>query len=81
MPKLLQLNVTANWGSTGKIAEGIGLAAMSHGWESLIAYGRMHNPSASELFKVGNQLDVYLHYAKNRIIDGEGLSRDRKSVV
>ncbi len=74
MPKLLQLNVTANWGSTGKIAEGIGLAAMSHGWESLIAYGRMHNPSASELFKVGNQLDVYLHYAKNRIIDGEGLS-------
>jgi hypothetical protein len=32
MPKLLQINVTANWGSTGKIAEQIGLKAMEHGW-------------------------------------------------
>lgn len=38
VPKLLQLNVTANWGSTGKIAEGIGQAAMARGWESTIAY-------------------------------------------
>lgn len=27
MPKLFQINVTANWGSTGKIAEQIGLCA------------------------------------------------------
>lgn len=72
MPKLLQLNVTANWGSTGKIAEGIGLAAMDRGWESAIAFGRMQNPSASQLIKVGTQRDVYLHYAVNRLFDGEG---------
>ena len=71
--KLLQLNVTANWGSTGKIAEGIGKAAMEAGWESAIAYGRYKRESESELIKVGNQADVYLHYAKNRIFDGEGL--------
>lgn len=70
---LLQLNVTANWGSTGKIAEGIGVSAIADGWESFIAYGRMMNPSKSKLLKVGNQLDVYLHYAKNRLLDGEGL--------
>lgn len=75
--KLLQLNVTANWGSTGKIAEGIGLAAMSRGWKSTIAYGRYMNPSQSQLVKVGNQLDVYAHYAKNRLIDGEGLGSRR----
>lgn len=28
---LLQINVTANWGSTGKIVEQIGLCAMAHG--------------------------------------------------
>ena len=28
MPTLLQINVTANWGSTGKIAEAIGQSAM-----------------------------------------------------
>lgn len=71
--KLLQLNVTANWGSTGKIAEGIGKAAMARGWDSTIAYGRYMNPSGSNLIKVGNQLDVYAHYAKSRLLDGEGL--------
>ena len=72
-PRLLQLNVTANWGSTGKIAEGIGLAAMARGWESVIAYGRYMNPSQSQLIKVGNKLDVYSHYAKAKLFDGEGL--------
>lgn len=71
--KLLQLNATANWGSTGKIAEGIGLAAMRRGWESAIAYGRYSNPSQSELIKVGDKWEVYGHYAKAKLLDGEGL--------
>ncbi len=70
---LLQINVTANWGSTGKIAEQIGLCAMKHGWESYIAYGRWCNPSNSHLIKVGNKLDMYMHYAEQRIRDNEGL--------
>lgn len=45
MPTLLQINVTANWGSTGKIAEQIGDCAISQGWRSYIAYGRMSNLS------------------------------------
>lgn len=77
MPKLLQINVTANWGSTGKIAEQIGLCAMSHGWESYIAYGRMMNPSKSKLIKVGSMVDVYEHYAESLILDNEGLASRR----
>lgn len=73
MPILLQINVTANWGSTGKIAEQIGLCAMKHGWESYIAYGRWCNPSKSHLIKVGNKLDMYMHYGEQRIRDNEGL--------
>lgn len=73
MKTLLQINVTANWGSTGKIAEQIGLCAMAHGWNSYIAYGRMMNPSQSHLVKIGNKLDTYLHYAEQRICDNEGL--------
>ena len=77
MPKLLQLNCTANWGSTGKIAEGIGLAAMKHGWESVIAYGRAMNTSQSHLVRVGSKTDVYLHYAGHRFFDREGLGSKR----
>ena len=74
MPKLLQINVTANWGSTGKIAEQIGLCAQSHGWESYIAYGREANPSKNILIKVGRMADVYEHYAENILLDNEGLA-------
>lgn len=70
--KLLQLNATANWGSTGKIAEGIGQAAIDRGWESYIAFGREYNQSASKLIKVGSQLDVYVHYAHSRFLNREG---------
>lgn len=74
MPTLLQLNVTANWGSTGKIAEQIGACAISHDWKSYIAYGRYANPSKSELIKVGTKIDVYEHYVENVLFDNEGLS-------
>lgn len=75
--KLLQINITANWGSTGKIAEQIGLCAMKHEWESYIAYGRWCNPSKSHLIKVGNKLDMYMHYGEQRIRDNEGLCSRR----
>lgn len=74
---LLQINVTANWGSTGKIAEQIGLCAQAHGWESYVAYGRMMNPSKNRLVKIGNTFDVYEHYAEGKFLDNEGLASRR----
>ncbi len=73
MTKLLQLNVTANWGSTGKIVESIGVAALNQGWDSYIAYGRWSNPSQSRVIKVGRKVGMYLHYFEQRIRDNEGL--------
>lgn len=73
MPVLLQLNATANWGSTGRIAESIGLAAQKHGWICYMAYGRHSNPSSMELIRTGGPLNPYLHYLQSRIFDREGL--------
>lgn len=70
---LLQINVTANWGSTGRIAEAIGAAALAHGWDSYIAYGRYSNPSKSKLIKIGNRWNPYINYLEQRIFDNEGL--------
>ena len=53
MPTLLQINITANWGSTGKIAEQIGVLAQQSGWDSYIAYGRNMNPSKNKLIRIG----------------------------
>lgn len=74
MPILLQVNVVANWGSTGRIAEDIGQLAISKGWESYIAYGRGKPQSQSKLIRIGNDVDMYLHALQSRIFDNHGLS-------
>ncbi len=72
MPILLQINASANWGSTGKIAEQIGQCAISNGWCSYIAYGRCMNPSNSMLIPIGCKISPYFHYVEQRIFDNEG---------
>lgn len=74
MPTLLQINSTANWGSTGKIAEQIGALAISHGWDSYIAYGRYANPSRSKTIKVGSKISQLLHLITSRVFDNHGLA-------
>lgn len=74
MPKLFQVNVEANYGSTGRIASGIGDLALNEGWESYIAYGQKHASSSSELIKVGNNLQFYEHALQTRLFDRHGLS-------
>ena len=72
--KLLQINVAANWGSHGRIAEEIGLEAMAQGWESYIAYGRYANPSKSHIVKIGDLFDHCLHGAQSLLLDRHGLA-------
>lgn len=73
MPKLLQINVTANWGSHGKIAEHIGRLAIARGWESIIAYGRGKPTSSSVLYQIGGTFDIYIHAIKSLLFGGHGL--------
>lgn len=74
MPTLLQINVTANSGSTGRIAEGIGQCAMSQGWRSILAYGQSANNSANELIRIGNNVSLKEHGLESRLFDRQGLA-------
>ena len=77
MPRLLQINVTYKYGSTGRIADSIGDLAISHGWESWIAYGRELSSakgSKSHIIRIGNETDIYLHGLQSRIFDRHGLA-------
>jgi hypothetical protein len=75
MPKLLQINVCANWGSTGKIVDQIGEKAMNDGWESYVYYGDYANPSKSHLIKsIGRFPFMYEHYLECYYLDREGLA-------
>ena len=74
MKALFQINVVANTGSTGRIAEEIGQTVQNAGWKSYIAYGRYGNPSSSELIKIGNKWNVLNHVIQNRLFDNHGLA-------
>ena len=73
MPKLLQICVEGNTGSTGTIAEAIGEFVLSQGWESYIAYGRFPRPSKSKLIRIGSNWEIILHGVETRIFDRHGL--------
>lgn len=80
MPKLLQINVTSNWGSTGRIAEEIGQLAISNGWESHIAYGReMGTKSTSHTYRISGKCDFYMHALQTRLFDRHGLASTRNT--
>lgn len=74
MPTLFQINVTCNWGSTGRIAEEIGQVAISQGWNSYIAYGRGKPKSQSHLIRIGSDWDMYEHAIESRLFDNHGLA-------
>ena len=72
--KVLHINTTSNWGSTGRIAEEIGQYVRKSGGENYIIYGRYCNPSVSQAIKIGNKLDFYSHAIQTRILDNHGLA-------
>lgn len=72
--KLLQINVSANLGSTGRIAEDIGHTAMRNAWESYIGYGRRANISESQLIRVGDDWDIKIHGVQTRLFDNHGFA-------
>lgn len=56
MPKIVQINTVANYGSTGKIMESIGLLAKESGWISKIAVGgRYSNVSKLDTYLISNK--------------------------
>lgn len=78
--KILQINSTLNWGSTGRIAEEIGQKLIAEGNESYIAYGRQANPSQSKIIRIGNKWDIYYHVLQTRLFDKHGLASKKATL-
>lgn len=70
---MVHINVTSNWGSTGRICEGICCIAESNGWKTYVAYGRHLKPGKIEAIKIGSISDTYKHLLASRLFDRQGL--------
>ena len=72
--RLLQINVTLNSGSTGRIAEQIAIKAQEHGWDCYHAYGgRYVGKSQFKSIQVSSKLDNYLHAFMGEYLGRHGL--------
>lgn len=74
MPKLLIINVTCNQGSTGKIAEQVGLMMKEEGWDVYYAHGaRRVTPSQLKAIPFSSIKTEYLHALKALLFNADGL--------
>ena len=74
MPKLVQINVASNYGSTGRIAESVGLLAKAKGWDVWVVHGpRYANPSGLNTKCTQSALADKIHGVESWIFDRHGL--------
>lgn len=67
-----QINVEANYGSTGKIAEALGKKVTQNGGTAFLAHGRKYRSSELKTYKVGNLWSYAVHFLISRLLDGHG---------
>lgn len=74
MPKLVQINVSLNKASTGRIAEWIATTAQKRGWDCYMVHGaRYMNPSKFKSIQVSSIDEERCHYMKSLLFDAQGL--------
>lgn len=75
MPVILHINAVANYGSTGKIMENIGLLAQKRGWTSYIAHGgRYSQPSKLNSFCISSVTQNRLAVLHTLLTDRHGFA-------
>lgn len=80
MPTLLEINVTCNQGSTGRIAENVGLMMKQHGWNSYYAHGaRRVGDSKLNTIPFSSIKAEYFHAINGLLLDGDGLGSKKQT--
>ena len=76
--RLVEINAARNCGSTGRIAEAIGLEAVADGWECLMVHGpRYVNPSRLPSVVTQGVWGDRWHGVRSLLLDGHGLGSAR----
>lgn len=80
MPTLVEINVSCNWGSTGRIAEQIGRIAQNKGWTVYMAHGsRYVGVSTLKCIEIGSKTQDRIHYLWNSLLLGDSGSGSRSA--
>lgn len=78
--RILQINSVCGVGSTGRITTDLYKVLEEQGHECLIAYGRGTAPEGINSYKIGTNIDNYLHVARTRLLDQHGYGSKKATV-
>lgn len=70
--KVLFINTCYLTGSTGRIVADLGTMLEDNGHEFKVAYGRGDNSADPHCYRIGNDVDMYIHAGLSRITDRAG---------
>lgn len=75
--RVLLVNTVAGTGSVGRLVVGLYHTLEANGYECLVAYGRGEAPDGVRSYRIGQDLDVYIHGGMSRITDRHGFYSKR----
>ena len=75
--RVLLVNTVAGTGSVGRLVVGLYHTLEANGYECLVAYGRGEAPAGVRSYRIGQDLDVYIHGGMSRITDRHGFYSKR----
>ena len=75
--KVLQINSVCGYGSTGNIVVDLYRALKEQGHECCVAYGRGNAPEDVQSYRIGSDVDVYVHGILSRVTDKHGFYSTR----
>ena len=78
--RVMLVNTVVGTGSVGRLVEGLYNKLVSNGYECMVAYGRDTHPEGMNAYRIGQDLDVYIHGALSRITDRHGFYSKRATV-
>lgn len=70
--KVMLVNTVVGTGSVGRLVEGLYHTLLANGYDCLVAYGRDTAPEGMNAYRIGQDLDVYIHGGLSRLTDRHG---------
>ena len=78
--RVMLVNTVVGTGSVGRLVEGLYNTLTENGYECMVAYGRDTHPEGMNAYRIGQDLDVYIHGALSRLTDRHGFYSKRATV-
>ena len=78
--RVILVNTVVGTGSVGRLVQGLYETLSANGYECMVAYGRDTHPEGMNAYRIGQDMDVYIHGGLSRLTDRHGFYSKRATL-